>query len=92
MNLFRSNTNASAATLITEKQSQLEMLQRDSENAVGIITSTISRLENVNQQIVEKREEIEQYQNELARLDGNMSQQYDHNAKIVAKFKNFLED
>lgn len=92
MKPFRSNVSEAPTTILTEKQSQLAMLQRDSENAVGVITETITRLENVNQQIAERRSEIEQYQNELTYLNGAMVDQFNHNKKLVEKFKSFLED
>lgn len=38
------------------------------------------------------RQEIESYKAELERLDGSMEQQFSHNAKIIEKFKDFLED
>ena len=80
------------STILTEKAAQLDSLMKDSENAVSVITTTIDRLANVNERINFTRQEIESYKAELERLDGSMEQQCSHNAKIIEKFKNFLED
>ncbi len=80
------------STILTEKAAQLDSLMKDSENAVSVITTTIDRLANVNERINFTRQEIESYKAELERLDGSMEQQFSHNAKIIEKFKNFLED
>ena len=82
----------SNSTILTEKAAQLDSLMKDSENAVSVITTTIDRLANVNARINSTRQEIESYKAELERLDGSMEQQFSHNAKIIEKFKNFLED
>lgn len=89
----------SNSTILTEKAAQLDSLMKDSENAVSVITTTIDRLVNVNARINSTRQEIESYKAELEsykaeleRLDGSMEQQFSHNAKIIEKFKNFLED
>ena len=80
------------STILTEKAAQLDSLMKDSENAVSVITTTIDRLANVNERINFTRQEIDSYKAELERLDGSMEQQFSHNAKIIEKFKNFLED
>lgn len=80
------------STILTEKAAQLNSLMKDSENAVSVITITIDRLASVNDRINTTRQEIESYKAELERLDGSMEQQFSHNAKIIEKFKNFLED
>lgn len=82
----------SNSTILTEKAAQLNSLMKDSENAVSVITTTIDRLANVNERINSTRQEIESYRAELERLDGSMEEQFSHNAKIIEKFKNFLED
>lgn len=79
-------------TILTEKEAQLNSLIKDSESAVDMITTTINRLANVNERISNTRQEIENYKSELERLDSSMDQQFSHNAKIIEKFKNFLED
>lgn len=78
--------------ILTEKEAQLTTLVNQSEDAVSLITQTVTRLETVNAQIAEKRQEIDTYRSELSRLDNSMGQQFDHNAKIIGKFKAFLED
>lgn len=79
-------------TIITEKEAQLNSLIKDSESAVDMITTTINRLANVNERISTTRQEIETYRSELERIDGSMEQQFAHNAKVIEKFKGFLED
>jgi len=49
-------------------------------------------LEAINSKITDTRQEIATYQSELNRIDGSMEQQFGHNAKIIGKFKSFLED
>ena len=88
--MMRKSQNNS--TILTEKAAQLNSLMKDSENAVSVITLTIDRLASVNDRINTTRQEIESYKAELERLDGSMEQQFSHNAKIIEKFKNFLED
>ena len=88
--MMRKSQNNS--TILTEKAAQLNSLMKDSENAVSVITITIDRLASVNDRINTTRQEIESYKAELERLDGYMEQQFSHNAKIIEKFKNFLED
>ena len=88
--MMRKSQNNS--TILTEKAAQLDSLMKDSENAVSVITTTIERLANVNERINFTRQEIESYKAELERLDGSREQQFSHNAKIIEKFKNFLED
>ena len=87
--MMRKSQNNS--TILTEKAAQLNSLMKDSENAVSVITITIDRLASVNDRINTTRQEIESYKAELERLDGSMEQQFSHNAKIIEKFKNFLE-
>lgn len=88
--MMRKSQNNS--TILTEKAAQLNSLMKDSENAVSVITITIDRLASVNDRINTTRQEIESYKAALERLDGSMEQQFSHNAKIIEKFKNFLED
>lgn len=88
--MMRKSQNNS--TILTEKAAQLNSLMKDSENAVSVITITIDRLASANDRINTTRQEIESYKAELERLDGSMEQQFSHNAKIIEKFKNFLED
>ena len=88
--MMRKSQNNS--TILTEMAAQLNSLMKDSENAVSVITITIDRLASVNDRINTTRQEIESYKAELERLDGSMEQQFSHNAKIIEKFKNFLED
>ena len=88
--MMRKSQNNS--TILTEKAAQLNSLMKDSENAVSVITITIDRLASVNDRINTTRQETESYKAELERLDGSMEQQFSHNAKIIEKFKNFLED
>ena len=88
--MMRKSQNNS--TILTEKAAQLNSLMKDSENAVSVITITIDRLASVNDRINTTSQEIESYKAELERLDGSMEQQFSHNAKIIEKFKNFLED
>lgn len=78
--------------ILAVKEAQLNALVTESGGAVSLITDTIDRLETINGKISETRQEIETYRSELARIDGSMGQQFNHNAKIIGKFKSFLED
>lgn len=83
---------AQVQNILTEKETQLNSLVQQSTDAVSLITSTINRLETVNEQIHEKCEEINTYRAELDRIQCSMDQQLSHNEKIIGKFKSFLED
>lgn len=85
--MFRKTTD-----IIAEKEAQLTALVSQSANAVSLITSTVDQLETVNEQIAQRRQEIESARSELSKLDNSMEQQFDHNSKIINKFKAFLED
>lgn len=78
--------------ILAVKEAQLNALVAESGGAVSLITDTIDRLETINGKISETRQEIETYRSELARIDDSMGQQFNHNAKIIGKFKSFLED
>lgn len=78
--------------ILAVKEAQLNALIAESGGAVSLITDTINRLETINGKISETRQEIETYRSELARIDGSMGQQFNHNAKIIGKFKSFLEN
>lgn len=78
--------------ILAVKEAQLNALVAESGGAVSLITSTIDRLETINSKITDTRQEIATYQSELNRIDGSMEQQFGHNAKIIGKFKSFLED
>ena len=78
--------------ILSVKEAQLNALVAESGGAVSLITDTIDRLETINGKISETRQEIETYRSELARIDGSMGRQFNHNAKIIGKFKSFLED
>ena len=78
--------------ILTEKETQLNSLVKESTDAVSLITNTINRLETVNEQIHEKSEEISTYRVELDRIQESMDQRIAHNEKIIGKFKSFLED
>ena len=78
--------------ILAVKEAQLNALVAESGGAVSLITYTIDRLETINGKNSETLQEIETYRSELARIDGSMGQQFNHNAKIIGKFKSFLED
>ena len=90
--MWNKNSNQPKANILSEKEMQLNTYISESERAVSLITDTIERLESVNNRIVATRQEIETHRAELARLDGSMGEQLDRNAKIIDKFKSFLED
>lgn len=90
--MWNKNSNQPKTNILSEKEMQLNAYVSESEKAVSLITDTIERLESVNSRIVATRQEIETHRAELARLDGSMGEQLDRNAKIIGKFKSFLED
>lgn len=90
--MWNKNSNQPKTNILSEKEMQLNSYVAESERAVSLITDTIERLESVNSRIVATRQEIETHRAELARLDGSMGEQLDRNAKIIGKFKSFLED
>lgn len=90
--MWNKNSNQPKTNILSEKEMQLNAYVSESEKAVSLITDTIDRLESVNNRIAATRQEIESHRAELARLDGSMGEQLDRNAKIIGKFKSFLED
>lgn len=90
--MWNKNSNQPKTNILSEKEMQLNAYVSESERAVSLITDTIERLESVNSRIAATRQEIETHRAELARLDGSMGEQLDRNAKIIGKFRSFLED
>ena len=84
--------NTEQKNIIQEKEAQLGSLMSQSNSAVNLITDTIQRLENVNNEIAAKKQEIASYLTQLGVLNDSMTEQFIHNEKIIGKFKSFLED
>lgn len=78
--------------ILTKEQHHLQKLMSDSESAVDLISSTITRLERVNEEIDSTYESIEQYQAELEKTKNNLSSQREKNTRVVGRFKALLED
>lgn len=74
-------------SIIEQKELELSMLQQQSASALDIVTNTITDLEMVNNEIIEKINEITNYKTQLQNTEDKLSQTQIHNAKIIEKFK-----
>ena len=74
-------------SIIEQKELELSMLQQQSASALDIVTNTITDLEMVNNEIIEKINEITNYTTQLQNTEDKLSQTQMHNAKIIEKFK-----
>lgn len=63
-----------------------------SDNAVSMITNTIKRLQDINIYLQDEKGDIVQYQAGLNDTLESIDTQYKTNAKLITKFKSFLED
>lgn len=88
MGLTKKNTIAH--DILREKQQEVERLGQQADDAVELVTRTISRLELINQQIDDAMGEIDAYTADLAKTREAMSKQRQGNAAIISNFTKLL--
>ena len=69
----KKTTSSSSHDILREKQQEINRLERQADDAVEIVTRTISRLELINQQIDDGMTEIDTYMADLVKTRETMS-------------------
>ena len=90
---MRRTTSVPAPTvhdILKEKQAEIALLEHQADEAIDLVTRTISSLELINQQISDGMTDIDNYTAELARTREAMSKQRSNNAAIIANFSKLL--
>ena len=77
--------------VLAEKNSKLNELKTQADVAVGIVTSTISNLELINQEYDDTINEIETYVAQLNATRDSMNKNRKYNTAIIANFSKLLE-
>ena len=77
--------------VLSEKNSKLNELKTQADVAVGIVTSTISNLELINQEYDDTIDEIDSYVAQLNETRESMSKNRKYNTAIIANFSKLLE-
>lgn len=77
--------------LVSQKQNELIYLKAVSGRAIDVVTSTISQLASVNEQIDAKILEIEKIEETLAESKSEFDSTRLHNSRIIEKFRNLIE-
>lgn len=76
--------------ILKEKQTEIALLEREVDEAVDLVTRTISGLELINQQISDSMADIDKYAAELAQTRETMAKKRSNNAAIIANFSKLL--
>lgn len=77
--------------ILLEKQGEVERLSRQANEAVDLVTRTISNLEDINRQLDSSMAEIGAYIKELSATRANLYKQRNNNATIITNFSKLLE-
>ena len=77
--------------VLAEKVSKLNELKTQADFAVGIVTSTISGLELINQELDDTISEIDTYVAQLNETRESMNKNRKYNTAIIANFSKLLE-
>lgn len=92
--MFSKRAPASPVTvtrdILLEKQGEVERLARKANEAVDLVTRTISNLESINKQLDSGMAEIDAYTKELTETRANLSKQRNNNAVIISNFSKLL--
>lgn len=76
--------------ILQEKTSEAALLTQQANEAVDLVTRTISSLELINQQLDDAVREIDEYAESLAKTRENMNKQRSHNSAIISNFSKLL--
>ena len=77
--------------VLSEKVSKMNELKHQADDAVGVVTRTISGLELINQEIDDTINEIDIYVGKLSETRDSMSKNRKYNTAIIANFSKLLE-
>ena len=76
--------------LIETKMQETESLKTESANALDLVTSTIKKLHNVNENIETKIAETNHAKQTLQRIEDDLNETKKHNEIIIEKFQNLI--
>ena len=76
--------------VITQKQTMLKKLQKKSNSALNLVTSTINSLSVVNEQIDQTIYEIAEAKMQLDNTESELQETKNKNSIIITKFKNLI--
>lgn len=77
--------------VLSQKKSALNRLKVEADIAIGIVTSTISNLELINQEYDDTIADIDNYVAQLYETRENMSKNRKYNTAIISNFSKLLE-
>lgn len=77
--------------VLQKKKEELAKFVDQYNDAVSMVTGTVTSLESLNESIEEKIKEIDEYQAELARTKDGLGETRSKNEKIIKNFKALLE-
>ena len=77
--------------VLSQKKSALNRLKVEADIAIGIVTSTISNLELINQEYDDTIADIDNYVAQLSETRENMSKNRKYNTAIIGNFSKLLE-
>lgn len=76
--------------LIETKMQETESLKTESANALDLVTSTIKKLRNVNENIDTKIDETNHAKQTLQGIEDDLNETKKHNEIIIEKFQNLI--
>lgn len=76
--------------ILLEKQGEAERLSGQANEAVDLVTRTISNLEDINRQLDSGMAEIDAYTKELSATRAALHRQRSNNAAIISNFSKLL--
>lgn len=77
--------------IISEKQNKLAALQAQAEDAIDLVTKTISSLELTNQEIDDTMAEIDGYIAKLNETRSELDRNHNRNAAVIKNFTKLIE-
>lgn len=82
---------AKTKDVLQQKQKELAECQKMFGAAISIVTSTVQNLNQINDQIKTKVEEIEEYQNQLNTTKAGLEDTKRKNERIIKNFNALLD-
>ena len=77
--------------ILQEKKNKLATLQAKSAQALDVVTSTISSLERINEDICNTIDEIEETKRDLENTAAGFTTTKSRNERIIERFKAMIE-
>jgi len=76
--------------VLQAKQAELAEYSAQFNNAVGVVTTAVQNLNQLNEKIYEKIKEIDDYQNELAKTRDGLNATKSKNEQVIKNFNALL--